>query len=177
MRKLVYELDRDDRIQRVDASWAAFARENGAPQLAAGVVGSSIWDWITGPEVEHLYRLLLARIRGARGSARIPFRCDSPETRRFMELEIAALPDGGLRFRSWLTRAEPRAPVALLDPRADRSERFVGICSWCKRVRARPEVWLEIEHAASSLRLLEGQPPQITHTICGDCQALFRDSG
>jgi hypothetical protein len=93
-----------------------------------------------------------------------------------MELEISPLPDGGLLCTAELERAERRVPVRLLDSQVSRSEAFVGMCSWCKRIRADPELWLEIEEAVSALRLLAETPPEITHTICPDCEAIFYGS-
>lgn len=166
-----YELDREDRIRSVDPPWAEFARENGAGHLADAVVGTSIWDWIAGAEVRHLYRQLFSRIRETGGSTRFPFRCDSPALRRFMELEISALAEEGLRCTTRLVRTEQRPPVPLLDPNAPRSGELLAMCAWCKRVRASRELWLEVEQATSELRLLETAPPAITHTICPDCAA------
>lgn len=170
-----YELDHEDRIRSVSALWSAFARENEAEHLVRGVVGTPIWDWIAGPEVQHLYRLLFSRIREVRGSATIPFRCDSPSIRRFMELEVFALPDDGLLCTAELKRAERRTPVPLLDPHVPRSETFLRICSWCKRVPTGDGLWLEIEQAIAALRLVEDVPPAISHTICDRCEALFDD--
>jgi hypothetical protein len=172
-----YELDSEDRIRRFNQPWAEFARENGADHLVDAVVGTSIWDWVAGMEVEHLYRLLFARVRSTKERTRLPFRCDSPDVRRFMELHISPRPDGGLRCDARLQRAEPRSHVPVLDVRRPRSGAFLRICSWCRRVRVdAPERWLEIEQAMSALRLLEDPPPPITHTICDDCEALFDGS-
>jgi hypothetical protein len=177
MRDTQYELDREDRIRSVNAGWSAFARENEAEHLIDAVLGTSIWDWVVGVEVRHLYRLLFSRLRDTHGTTRFPFRCDSPGLRRFMELEIVALPDGGLRFSARLKRVERRVPVRVVDAHVARSEELVAICSWCRRVRADGELWLELEDAASGLRLLEDSPPAITHTICTDCEARFGDLG
>jgi hypothetical protein len=173
MRDSQYELDCEDQIRSVNASWCAFARENGAEHLIEEVVGTSIWAWVAGAEARHVYQLLFSRIRKARASTRVPFRCDSPDFRRFMELTISALPDDGLLCTAELKRAERRLPVPLLDCRISHSEALVAMCSWCKRVRADPGSWLEIEEAVSALRLLEDAPPGITHTMCPDCEALF----
>lgn len=175
MREAQYELDREDRIRSINTAWSAFARENDAEDLIDAILGTSIWDWIAGVEVRHLYSLLFSRVRKTHGPMRIPFRCDSPSVRRFMELEIVALGDGGLRCSAQLKRAESRLPVRLLESRIARSEELLAICSWCKRVRADRGQWLEIEDAASRLDLLEDPPPALTHTICPDCEDHFDD--
>jgi len=176
-----YELDREDRISWVNEAWSEFARDNEAQHLVDSVIGTPIWRWVAGEEVRQLYQLLFSRVRNAGGTTRLPFRCDSPDLRRFMELDISSLPGDGLRCSAQLERVEPRRPLWFLDPGAPRSEELqwseevLGICSCCKRVRVDEELWLEPEEAASALRLLEDPPVAISHTICVDCAALFAE--
>ncbi len=176
MRHSQYELDHEDRILAVNEPWSAFARENDAEHLVRGVIGTTVWDWVAGPEVRHLYRLLFSRVREVQGSTTVPFRCDSPSVRRFMELEVCALPDDGLLCTAMLKRAEQRDPVPLLNPHVPRSETLLRVCSWCKRVPTDDGDWLEIEQAITALHLVEEVPPAISHTICDRCEALFGDS-
>jgi hypothetical protein len=157
MREAQYELDREDRIRSINTAWSAFARENDAEDLIDAILGTSIWDWIAGVEVRHLYSLLFSRVRKTHGPMRIPFRCDSPSVRRFMELEM------------WHSAMVDCAAVH------SSSAELLAICSWCKRVRADRGQWLEIEDAASRLDLLEDPPPALTHTICPDCEDHFDD--
>lgn len=171
-----YELDRDDRIVVVNGGWREFARANGAAHLAHAVVGTAVWEWMAGVEVEHLYRLLFARVRKTGRSVTIPFRCDSPDARRFMELEICALPAGGLRCSARIERLEPRRSIPFLDSGVSRSDALVAICSWCKRVREGEDRWLEIEDASSRLGLLLPPFPGITHSICPQCVPLVVES-
>jgi hypothetical protein len=172
-----YELDGEDRIRSVNEPWCAFARANEAEHLIDAVVGTSIWDWIEGMEVRHLYQLLFSRVRRHRPIPRLPFRCDSPGVRRFMELDLSVLPDDGLLCKAQLKRTERRPPVSLLDSSTGRSQALVIVCSWCKRVRVNRGLWLEVEQAVSALGLLESEPPGITHTICTDCESQFDEAG
>lgn len=152
-------------------TWEDFARANDAPELAPErVVDSSLWDWVSGAEVQHVYRGLLARLRAEPRTLRVPFRCDRPALRRFMELALSAVPDGGVRCDARLLRAEPRAPVPLLEAGLERGETFLGMCSWCKRVRSGGG-WLELEEAVTAFDLLGDAPPWFTHTICDACEA------
>ncbi len=60
---VVYRISADDIIEDVNDAWARFAIENDAPALATEVIGRSLWDYINGLDVVHIYRLLLARVR------------------------------------------------------------------------------------------------------------------
>jgi hypothetical protein len=171
---VTYEIDAEDRIQRVDGSWSSFALENGADQLAGDrIIRTSIWDWISGVDVRHTYRLVFDRVRETRMSVSFPFRCDSPDTRRFMKLSISPRTGAALGFDAQLVKAEERPPVALIDPAAEGSDPLVALCSWCKRARSPGDLWLEIEDTIPALGLLDSSRHSITHTICPECTGLI----
>lgn len=167
-----YEIDARDRITWVDPAWLRFARENAAGELTAEhVVGRPVLDFVSGGPVRQLYSMLFQAVRGAR-AVRVPFRCDAPDRRRFMELCIEPADGGGLRLSGRLLREELRAPVALLEPERPHGAALVAICSWCKRIRTAPGRWEEVEDAVRRLGLFdEAALPGLTHGICGRCDA------
>lgn len=168
-----YRIDRQDRIQAVDPAWAAFARANGAPDLADDVLGRSLWEFITDRTTVHLYRLLLARCRTG-GRITVPFRCDAPHRRRFMELELIPGEDDAIDLRSRLVAQEERPLVALLraeggaSPEPDATP--VVMCGWCKRLPV-GERWVEVEEAVEELKLFSKQGIALSHGICPECEA------
>ncbi len=170
-----YHVDGDDSLTFVSDSWVAFARENDAPHLTREhVIGRPLWQFITDRQTRHLYELLLDRARRVGPILRLPFRCDAPDCRRFMELDIIALEHGRLKFESRLLREEPRRPVeALWLPRPG-SDALLEMCSWCKRIRSAREAWLEVEELATEHGLLEGPLPDISHVICPACYERVR---
>ena len=167
-----YVIDANDVITHVNPSWKAFAEENDGGDLAHRVVGSWLWQHLAGMEVKNLFRVLLERVREAQESVRVPFRCDAPDLRRDMMLEVTPLSDGGLRFSSWTVKASGRPPVLLLDAkRVSDPDRMLSMCAWCKRIRGGSESWLELEEAVSELGLFRSGPlPKITHGVCRDCR-------
>jgi len=166
-----YELDATDRIRDVDDAWLSFACSQGASALTReAVLGRSVYDFIGSGEMRHLYALLLTSARRAEHALRLPFRCDSPETRRFMEMELHHARGGGVRIATRLLREESRPPVPLVVTRRPARLPFVAICSWCKRVRTAPGRWEEVEDAVRSLDLFGDRLlPGLTHGICDDC--------
>jgi hypothetical protein len=169
---LAYEIGTDDRVRSVSDGWTAFARTNGAGQLTAeAVVGQPLLGFVSGPETRHMYEIILDRVRRTQRLMRIPYRCDSPSIRRFMELSITPAQDGGIRFESRTVREESRQALSILNAAAAPSEEFVVVCSWCKRFRAL-ESWLEVEDAIRRGGLFEAdRMPQLTHGMCSDCSA------
>ena len=82
---------------------------------------------------------------------------------------------GHILVTNWLERVEARPPMPLLEPAAARSEEYVTVCSWCKKVELPGATWVEVEEAVEHLRLFDRAVlPQLTHGICPTCLESFR---
>jgi len=173
--RLVYRVDAGDAIAWVGPGWLEFARDNDAPELEpSSLLGRPLRTWVAGSSVWQLYALLLQRVRLTGRAVTFAFRCDAPALRRFLTMTMTPLAEHGIEFDSVLTRAESRAPMPLLDRRLARSERFVTVCSWCKRVKVTEGDWREIETAVEPLRLFgTAGLPMLTHGICPSCAQRF----
>jgi hypothetical protein len=119
-----------------------------------------------------LQRMVVRRVRDRAEGVTLGFRCDGPQVRREMEIEI--VPSSSRRLVAFRTRTrgeQPRKPQALLDASAPRDKDTIEMCGWCDRFRVGEE-WLEVEDAASRLDLfLRGEVPTITHGVCPQCSA------
>lgn len=175
-RLFTYIVDKNDVVIHVNANWLRFARENDAPHLTRRtVLGRSLWDFIGGLETRHIYRLLMDHVRQKQRRVVFTYRCDSPTLRRYMYMEIVPAPDLALEFRSYLLRQESREHIRLLDPAIPRNHELVRMCSWCHRVLCE-ENWLPVEDGIQCLGLFgTSDLPRITHGICFNCMALFKD--
>lgn len=167
-----YRIDAVDRLVAFNPQWDRFALENGAPELAASDVRArEIWAFIADLDTRHLHQRLLERVRRGNRLTALPFRCDSPDTRRYMEMDVIPLPDGEVEYRCRLLRAERRAPARVGMGAGTGAQTFAKMCSWCKRVEVAPGVWKELEEAIRELGLFERDPPPaVSHGICEDCQ-------
>lgn len=170
-----YRVDANNRIISVTREWESFAQENDAPELvAAAVLGKPLLDFVAGMEAQHLYELIIARVRRTQQAVAVPFRCDSPSVRRFMELRISSYGDNHLELEGRILREEERGAVSLLDSSTSRSDEFLTICSWCKQVDVSGE-WLEVEEAVKRRRFFNSTTlPQLTHGICNACEDRVR---
>ncbi len=171
-----YELDARDEIVSVDDAWLAFALENGADQLTRdAVVGRSLWDFVVGDATRELYTRIFERVRTCDTPVLIPFRCDSPECRRYMRLDISHVTGGRLRLDGVIMRMLPRIHLTILGARGTRSRVLLPICSFCKRVSHEGE-WIELEDAVVRLRLFsEAERPNLSHVACPTCQTVVRE--
>jgi len=173
MREFICQVDARDKIIFVDANWIVFAAQNGLPSLTLELVkGQSLWDYISDETSRQFYKALARKVRRTGVLVGVPFRCDSPECRRFMKMFILNLAEGALEYRSVLLREEARLKVDLLDPDFPRTREMVTMCAWCKKVHA--DEWMEAEEAVRVLGLFEQKRlPQITHGVCPACQETF----
>jgi hypothetical protein len=138
------------------------------------VVSRLLWTFIAGPEIRHIYQLLMRQVRQNQRRIVFTYRCDSPVLRRYMQMEIVPAADQSLEFRSYLLREESRDRVQLLELTAKRNHELLHMCSWCNRVRC-DETWLSVEEAVRYLGLFDtSEVPQITHGICPDCALNFK---
>lgn len=176
MNPLIHRVNHHDQITFVNAGWKKFAIRNGMPaEMVVNVVGASLWRYISEPTSRNFYAVIMAKVRKTGQTIKLPFRCDSPGIRRFMELHIISLGENHLEFRSHLLRQERRKPVALLNPALPRDSKLLIMCAWCKRVKA--DEWMEVEDIVQKLKLFDTRPlPSLSHGICPDCKALVKQS-
>ena len=169
-KEISYRIDRENRLVDVGGDWDAFALQNDAPALRReAVLGRPLLDFISGDETRHFHEVLLARVRSGAQLRRLPFRCDSPELRRFMEMDITS-PDGGtVDYCCRVLSTEAHAPVHTADA-APAGKRTMRMCSWCKKVHLTGSLWVEIEEAIVRFNLLEdAAPPHVSHGMCDAC--------
>jgi hypothetical protein len=169
LRLFTYRIDAANVVCFVNPEWLEFALENEALQLVTpGVLGRPLSEFITGMETRYLYDMLVGKVRSSSRETCLPYRCDAPQMRRYMELAIRPSTGQGVEFCSHIVREEEREPVALLALTTARSDQLVTMCGWCKRIST--PAWVEVEEAMKILRPFdEDRMPQITHGICEDC--------
>jgi hypothetical protein len=166
---VVYRIDPENVIVSVNDAFRDFAARNDAAPLA-NCVGQSLWTHIRDWDTKQIYGILFARVRSTGRSARIPFRCDSPDCRRFMEMEIGNVAGGLLELRCHLDREETRPSVQVHRFQPNDPYTLITMCSWCLRIRNSSLAWLEVEDAIAEMRVFASdRPTAITHGICKSC--------
>lgn len=168
-----YTIDADDVVVTLGEGWSEFATQNEAPELVGAPSGRTLWSQIGDPQLRDLWRSAVDRVRAHEVSVSVPFRCDGPTSRRWFEMNVSPLPDGGVHFRSTLTFEMARPRVSMLErstPRDDAAP-AVAVCSCCAEGLL-GETWVPVEELLASLRLLEQAPtPAVSYGICPRCCA------
>jgi hypothetical protein len=170
-REFVHRVDAQNRIILTNQDWRDFAVENRVAHLSGDAIqGVSLWKFIHGMETRFIFEVMLAKVRRGGGPVTLPFRCDSPDRRRYMEQTLSHAGSGTVEFTSRVPREEIREVPRLLDEGVPRSEELVHCCGWCKKMLMPDERWVEVEEAVSGLDLFaEPAVPQITHGACPAC--------
>jgi hypothetical protein len=171
-RSFTYHIDQDDRIFFINQEWLDFADENQSANLSEEtIIGTSLWNHIVNSETVHIYETLIQKVRNGHSAIKIPYRCDSPNRRRFMEMNIAPLEKQGVAFVNVILREELRPVVQLLNPQFPRNEQMLRMCGWCKKVNFKDN-WLETDEAVTTMKIFDDpELPKITHGICPPCKS------
>ena len=171
---IVYELDAADLIVSVNEAWENFARNNDGGSLTReAVLNKPLWSFIVHLETSQLYRAILQRVRTGR-TIQFAYRCDAPQIRRFMSMEVSLLKSIFVQFESRIIRVESREPVRLLDATVERTATLLTVCGWCKKVRRTNGAWAEVEEVIVEMDLFnKEQMPQLTHGMCEDCYTMI----
>jgi len=169
--EVIYRIDRDDLLVFFNDQWDLFARDNDGPQLHSQKIHKrSLWDFIHDAATRHLHGTLLKRVRANSRMLNLPFRCDSPAVRRFMEMDILPLHDGKIEYRCRIIKTELREALPIIAGNINDGESLLRMCSWCKKIDAGNSSWVEIEDAIKFFDLFaKTAVPQISHTICDVC--------
>lgn len=165
-----YRVDRADRLVSFGDAWLRFAAANEGMTLEPSRIrGHSLWEYLD-PTTAHLYRRMIDRLRESGTPIRFSFRCDAPDCRRLLAMEMTADVNSDIHFVVTPVTEATRVAVPLLEPGRPRSDEFVTICAWCKRVELPSGRWCEVEEAVATLELFQRETlPQLTHGACSDC--------
>lgn len=169
-----YRLDEQDRIVDVGGSWDDFAICNGAEELVQGaVLGLPLRSFVSGDVTRMFIDTMLLKARVRREPFTVPYRCDSPDCKRFFEMTLT--PDGKqIDFSHRLLREEslpmPRyfAVASLLDTTAPLLHR----CSMCNCLSRNAGECLDQDQWPD----LTDQTIRVIYHVCADCRKRVRRS-
>ncbi|MCG8563769.1 MAG: hypothetical protein MI747_01675 [Desulfobacterales bacterium] len=168
--KVVYWLDTSEKIIAVNTSWDHFARENdGEDFMEAQVVGKSIWSFISGDPTRMWLDTLIAYTRISGKSVTREYRCDSPETKRFMEMSILPESDKQIRLTHRVLKEEEMSPPVSFQAAKDRLSSLCFRCSICNRVQIQGQ-WQEADIAASGGLLSTASATRVVYRVCESCR-------
>ena len=167
---IVYVIDAADILVKVNLGWDNFAEANeGITIYSNHIVGKSLWSYITGKDTQKIYQELLALVRQKQKPITLPYRCDSPELRRFMSMTITPLENKAVQFSNHTLKTVPRPPHHFKLSKLYEGQAIILRCSLCNRLKVK-SAFLELEEALDKGELLnDNKPIIITYTVCQEC--------
>lgn len=173
-----YRLDAHDRIVAVNEDWRRFATANGTGTLMPeNVVGRPLRDFVSGDITRMFVDTLLQGVRLTGRERTVPYRCDSPDAKRYMEMTVAPTPSGGIVTSHRVVREERFAAPNAFVAGAGRGQRrdLIKRCSMCNRLSRNGGELVEPELARSAGWLLGAAATPVIYFVCKACQALVKD--
>ncbi len=166
---VTYRIDADEQVSFVDQGFRQAAIAAGREGLPKQVLGTPLFDYLSGEPTKQWYRYLLDHVR-RQGHATFEFNCDTPTVVRLQRMDMVSLPDGSIEFTARTLSTVTRPYTPLLNWALARSRKRILMCSWCLRISS-VIGWTNVERAAQVLQVFEEPvPPSITYTICEDDQ-------
>lgn len=168
--RIQYRLDKSDLIVDVGGAWDRMAVENGGNELCGhSVLGRSLYDFISGDVSKMFVRTIIDGVRVLRRPRTVPYRCDSPGLRRFMEMSISCEDGGGLLLEHRQLRTEATGRRFDFTVGVAPVRQMVVRCSHCNSVKF-SGVWGEPERV---LPEAPGKVPVI-YGVCPNCMDKVR---
>jgi hypothetical protein len=167
---LWYCIDSAGRIVSVGGEWDASALSNdGRALVGDSVVGTSIFDHVSGHFTRKFLREFFQRARAFGSEDRVSYRCDAPHAKQLMEMRAEAGDESLLRItHRTLGQVPTPFPIVVREASPRALAHFLR-CSLCNRLRRRAggeADWREAESFAA-----EAVPTPVIHTVCPDCRS------
>lgn len=166
-----YLLDAQDRLIDVSAEWdrAALAGQARNNVLRSAVIGQPLASFINGDIPRMMLDAALQATRLTGRTRCLPYRCDTPDRVRHMEMTLQPLEQGCVRVGHRLLSALPRQGALSFSAAAADWKPSLWRCSLCLRLRPAGTLdWL----------LSEDQPAgqhRVHYTVCPDCSRSLRE--
>lgn len=175
--KIIYWLDSKKRIEAIDGPWDEFALENDGANLSVqNVEGHNILNFVAG-DVTKMWFDTLLQLASMRDEPIVrPYRCDSPNVKRFMQMRVVRENQNLIRLEHVLLQTEPQEfPIRFSYPylisKKDGHKIMYQRCSQCGRIYQGAD-W----HEPDSLQTIIARQPAdivVAYTICQDCTYML----
>lgn len=107
--ELSYRIDAQGTLIFLSERWNDFLQNNLPPSKGVpDYLGSQLWNHLGDSTTILLYQALIARAQKTGKEVIVPFRCDAPARRRFLEMHVRSMENGVTEFRALTLREEPR---------------------------------------------------------------------
>lgn len=163
-----YILNGEYKIIEVHPEWDNFAKENFATSdtLKNKIIGKKIMDFIKGDPVRMWYETIISYAKSLNIRVKRPYRCDSPNKKRYMEMEVIPMKDGKIKVNHYLIKEEEvKNPIETFKFSLEMDKNSSLRCSSCNRF-LHLNRWIELEEA---VKIHDFRSIFVVDIICNEC--------
>lgn len=166
-----FRIDAKDTICDVGGAWDDFALKNQGPRALSGrVLGSNLFEHIAG-DISRMYvRSIFSAVRILGRPATRPYRCDSPQQKRLMEMTVTLESTGTLFVQHQIVKVEDFVRPITFVPGSHRISETRVRCSMCNRLKLGGE-WQDPDYV---LKEDIAMPIAVVYGVCPTCIAGIR---
>ena len=169
---VTYTVDADNIIVEVNAEWDRFAMDNDGDNLVQShIIGQPLMNYITGDSTRMFVEVMFQGARVRKNMITKPYRCDSPDMKRALEMRIIPLDNQALKLEHQIVSLETVVqPVHFLGHNSEADDR-IKRCSMCNKVELDNE-WRDPLDAPVAQSLLDPSSVKVYYGICKPCQGM-----
>jgi hypothetical protein len=171
--KLSYWVDKKNIIQKVNDSWdqSMDAESWSDRAVSFNIIGKNILDFIVDDITRMYVASMLDAVRVCAKTLVKPYRCDSPESKRFMQMTVTPDGEGLIRVSHELIRAEPlKQRVEFFNEHDDiRFSAHHVRCSLCNKLKKiGTNNWEDVDKLSERGQLMPTGNP-VVYGVCPRC--------
>ena len=188
--QLSYWIDNNNIIRKVDDRWdQAMNSESWSERASArGIIGKPLSDFICDDVTRMYVATMIESVRVIPHTSFRHYRCDTPDTKRYMQMIITPEDNGWIRVSHELLRTETITKPVFFKTVADRTQIKYSIstkagaakihfvrCSICNRLHRfgdRASQWQEVDYLANHESI--AIPAKVIYGVCPDCLKTLR---
>lgn len=172
-RKNSYTIDKKNKIVGTSSTWDEFALENdGGEIVSKKVIGRSIWNFVKGDHTRMWLQTVFELVRLKGESIERPYRCDSPDVRRFMKMNISPLPDGKIKLEHEILKTEERERPVVFKYSPESGSKIRFRCSLCGKIKVGND-WAEPDESDYKEIIQKYGGIIVAYTICPECKTTL----
>ena len=165
-KNLAYLIDGEDKILDIFGPWKQFSDQNGGTINSVDVCGKSIWEFISGDITRMWLEVVFQKARLLNQTIEKPYRCDSPNIKRYMKMRVVPEGNQAIRVENILISTESRSqPVHIMHFDNSEKKSYHLRCSMCGCIKSN-STWVEPD-------IMQMREFAVVYTICSYCKTLL----
>lgn len=170
--KLIYWLDEENRIIRVEGNWDGFAASNGGEDaFVAKILGQRLEGFIKGDTTTMFINALVDAAKILKKKIEKDYRCDSPDAKRYMKMVVEMDQDSTIKITNKTLKIEPVNKKVYFVYQSGQDQKTMERCSICNKIKDSHGEWVEGWDLLEEQRKANAEKSfYIIYVVCETCK-------